>query len=247
MRDVLRVSVFAVIATVAFIGAVVLDLRRPPDRGCLGNAPSAHTYSVQLEEPVSAEVTSYHLAVSEQGRPVDGARVCVNVKMDLMPSMNVSDVAQQVAPGRYQVSINPKMGGAWKGAVLVAEPGRSAVAVPFTFDAGMGTPSARGCGTKARSDRSYSVKLEERARLKVSSYHLAVTHDGRPVSAARVCVDAEMNGMPAMGITNDAKEVSPGHYEVTMRLGMGGAWKGTVLIAEPGRPAVTVPLTFIAV
>jgi hypothetical protein len=235
------------VAMALFVVAVVLDLRQPPDRGCIGNAPSDRTYSVQLEEPVSAEVTSYHLAVSQQGRPVDGARVCVLVKMNGMPSMGVSDEARQVAPGRYQVSMAPKMGGAWKGTVLVAEPGRQAVAVPIQFDAGLGTPTNRGCGTKAVPDHSYSVKLEERARLKVSSYHLAVMRGGQPVRGARVCVDAEMNGMPAMGVTTDAKEVAPGSYEVKLTLGMGGAWKGAVIVAEPGRPAVTVPLSFIAV
>lgn len=246
MRDVLRVTVVAMVAMAFFIVAVVLDLRQPPDRGCIGNAPPDRSYSVQLEEPVSGELTSYHLAVSQQGRPVDGARVCVLVKMAGMPSMGVSDEARQVAPGRYQVSIAPKMGGAWKGSVLVAEPGRPAVAVPIQFDSGLATTTNRGCG-KAVSDRSYSVKLEERARLKVSTYHLAVMHDGRPVTGARVCLDAEMNGMPAMGVTTDAKEVAPGRYEVKMTLGMGGAWKARVLVAEPGLPAVAVALSFIAV
>jgi hypothetical protein len=50
--------------------------------------------------------------------------------------------------------------------------------------------------------------------------------------------------MSAMGVSDEAEEVSPGVYEVAVRFEMAGPWDGIVLINDGSREPVAVPLSF---
>lgn len=105
-----------------------------------------------------------------------------------------------------------------------------------------------GCGA-AQPDPRYSVTIEpetDRAHAEGTTLNLAVRRDGRPVTGARVCVTADMPGMQHPGVSTVASEASPGSYDATLQFSMAGAWEGSITIVEPGRPAVSVPLTFEA-
>jgi hypothetical protein len=100
------------------------------------------------------------------------------------------------------------------------------------------------CQVDAIRDPSYQAKLEEEPKVNLTSYHLLLTHNGAPVTGARVCMRANMGGpgrMPGMGTSNAAREVSPGRYELPVRLIMGGPWQVTVVAVEPGRKPVEMP------
>ncbi|MDQ3570711.1 MAG: FixH family protein [Actinomycetota bacterium] len=99
-----------------------------------------------------------------------------------------------------------------------------------------------GCAQRVREDLSYEVRWDEQPRMDLTRYRLSVTRAGRPVRGAEVCLNASMKGMSAMAVTDHGREVAPGSYEVSLIFEMGGRWPGRVLIAEPGRGVVAVPL-----
>ncbi len=106
-------------------------------------------------------------------------------------------------------------------------------------------PPASECQMESIRDRSYEVQLEEPPEVNTSTYHLLVTKDGDPVSGALVCMRVDMGGrgnMSGMGASNVASEVSPGRYEIAIRLVMAGYWRGVVIVAEPGLEPVAIPL-----
>ncbi len=123
--------------------------------------------------------------------------------------------------------------------VVVALVGFGAAFVAF------GDAARRGCVVEAPRDPSYSAELEEPVRMGETTHVLRVSRDGRPVSGARVCLTVDMVGMSAMGVGDEAREVAPGRYEVSLHFAMPGPWKGTVLVEEQGASQeVSVPLTF---
>lgn len=106
-----------------------------------------------------------------------------------------------------------------------------------------GYAAERGCAQRAPRDPSYRVVVEDPPRVDVNRYRLMVTRQGVPVTEARVCLNAAMQGMSAMAVADQASEVAPGAYEVTVSFAMGGKWAGRVLITEAGESVVAVPLT----
>lgn len=100
----------------------------------------------------------------------------------------------------------------------------------------------KGCAQRVRQDTSYQVRFDQPPGMDVTRYRLAVTRAGRPVTGAEVCLNAYMKGMSAMAVADRGREVAPGSYEVSLTFEMGGRWPGRVLIAEPGRSVVAVPL-----
>lgn len=104
---------------------------------------------------------------------------------------------------------------------------------------------ARECQMSGVRDSSYDFRLEERPEVNVTTYHLLVTHNGRPVEGATVCMRADMGGlgrMSGMGVSNVGREVDPGRYEVDVRLEMSGHWDGRAIVEERGGRAVVKPL-----
>jgi hypothetical protein len=110
-------------------------------------------------------------------------------------------------------------------------------------------PPASECRMSAVPDPSYQVRFEEPPSVNLTTYHLLVSHNSTPVTGAQVCMRADMGGeghMSGMGVNNTAREVSPGRYELSIRMEMGGHWQGASVVAEPGRKAVSVPLVYNA-
>ena len=106
-------------------------------------------------------------------------------------------------------------------------------------------PPASECQMESVLDPSYQVRLEEAPEVNLTMYHLLVTRDSVPVEGALVCMRLDMGGrgnMSGMAASNVAREVSPGRYEVAVRLVMTGPWRGSAIVTEPGRRAVNIPL-----
>ena len=105
-------------------------------------------------------------------------------------------------------------------------------------------PPANECQMAAASDRSYQVELEEPPQAGTTTYHLLVTHRGRLVTDARVCLRLDLDARrgPAKAARSVATEVSAGRYRGTIALTTPGSWRGTVVVSEPGRGGVGVPL-----
>lgn len=120
-----------------------------------------------------------------------------------------------------------------------------AIAVASFFPA-LGRFSAaaeKSCAQQVRQDTAYQVRFDQRPRTNVSSYHIIVTkNDNQPVTGARICVNSYMVGMSAMAVTDIGKETFPGSYEVRLTFEMGDKWAGQVIVAEPGKPQVSIPV-----
>lgn len=103
-----------------------------------------------------------------------------------------------------------------------------------------------GCGA-GKPDTAYTVAMDSDPnppRAEGTTFHLTVKHDGKAVTGAKVCMTADMTEMHHEGIDNEAKEASGGKYDTTLKFGMRGPYAGSVSITEPGKAAVSVPVTF---
>ena len=117
-----------------------------------------------------------------------------------------------------------------------------------TSGAQTGANSAQGAGcVTGTPDAAYTVSVDSDpspARAEGTTFHLTVKHSGKAVTGATVCMTADMTEMHHEGINNTAKEASGGTYDTTLKFGMRGPYAGSVIIAEPGKPAVAVPVAF---
>ena len=106
-------------------------------------------------------------------------------------------------------------------------------------------PPASECQMKSVTDPAYQIRLEEQPEVNTSTYHIAVTRDGRPVTGALVCMRVDMGGrgnMSGMAASNVAEEVAPGRYRIAIRLVMSGYWRGIVIIDDESGDPVGIPL-----
>ncbi len=141
--------------------------------------------------------------------------------------------------------------GRWRVTALVQTP-TDAVEVPMelvTHSARLPTaaPSAAtpSCG-EAPPGPAYSVSVDsdpDPPRAEATTFHLTVRRDGAPVTGATVCLKADMPDMQHPGVNTVARESTAGTYDAQLRFSMTGAWVGSVVIAEPGRPPVSVPVS----
>ncbi len=121
-----------------------------------------------------------------------------------------------------------------------------------TVDAGgqitVPNSAAQGAGcTGGSPDAAYTVSMESEPsppRAEGTTFHLTVRHDGKAVTGAKVCMTADMTEMHHEGINSQATEASGGKYDTALKFGMRGPYGGSVVIAEPGKAAVSVPVTF---
>ena len=107
-------------------------------------------------------------------------------------------------------------------------------------------PAAPGCGS-GQPDSAYTVTTGSEPSppaAERTTFHLQVKRDGKAVTGAKVCMVADMTEMHHAGISTEAKEASGGRYDATMTFGMRGPWAGSVVVVEPGKPAVSVPVSF---
>lgn len=132
-QGIRRILVLAALAVAAF-GAAIVTLSDDARRGCIADAQRDPSYQAELLGPIEVEKTDYELAVTHEGKPVEGAKVCASVAMRGMSGMAVSDLADEVRPGIYRVQIILEMSGAWKGNILITEEGKPPASVPLTFN-----------------------------------------------------------------------------------------------------------------
>jgi hypothetical protein len=113
------------------------------------------------------------------------------------------------------------------------------------------------CSMKARADPAYSARLFIPPSLTPQSRRLflarqsqgvtvrvAVRHDGSDVTPARVCLVAVPVGKPSLGVSDEAHEVGPGQYDLLLGFDPPGPWSARVVVVEPGRPGVAIPVRF---
>ncbi len=122
--------VVAAVASAAFAVAIVA-LGDDARLGCALNAPANPSYQAELVGPIDLDRTSYQVAITREGRPVEGAKVCATLAMTGMEAMGVSDAGVETAPGTYEVEISFQMSGRWEGNILIAESGTRPVEVPL--------------------------------------------------------------------------------------------------------------------
>ncbi len=132
-KGVRRILAVAALAAAAFALAIV-TLSDDARRGCVADAQRDPTYQARLLGPIEVEKSDYELEVTRDGKPVEGAKICASVAMRGMSGMAVSDLADEVRPGIYKVSIILEMSGAWKGNILITEEGKPPASTPLTFN-----------------------------------------------------------------------------------------------------------------
>lgn len=133
MRGISRLLVVAAIAVIAF-GVALVSFREPPASECQMDATTDAAYQARIEEPPDVNLSVYHLVVTRRDQPVRGADVCIRADMGGMGGMSgmgTSNVAREVSPGRYQVSIRFEMTGFWRSTVIVDQARGKPVAIPF--------------------------------------------------------------------------------------------------------------------
>ena len=107
-----------------------------------------------------------------------------------------------------------------------------------------GGTTPTGCATNAAADPSYEVRIEEQPKVEAQTVTFALTHNGKAVSEAKVCLNVDMSGMSHPGAGGQAKHMSDGHYQVETKFAMRGPWAGAVTVAEPGKAVASVPVSF---
>ena len=119
---------------------------------------------------------------------------------------------------------------------------------PLASGSDTGASGTSACGA-GEPNPSYSVTMSsdpDPPRAEGTTFHLTVRRDGKPVTGAKVCLIADMPDMQHAGLSRVAKEVSGGTYDAEFKLGMGGPWAASVIVAEPGQPTVSLPVRFFA-
>lgn len=100
-----------------------------------GSQDPAYNVTVASDpDPPRAEGTTFLLTVRRDGKPVTGAKVCMDVDMPDMQHPGVSIVTTEASPGRYGASVRFSMVGAWTGSITVAEPEKAAVSAPMRLE-----------------------------------------------------------------------------------------------------------------
>jgi hypothetical protein len=136
VRGIGRLLFVTGVALVSFVVALI-NFRQPPVSECQMESVTDASYQVQFEESPEVNISTYHLLVSRGASPVTGAQVCMRLDMGgrgNMSGMGASNVAREVSPGRYEISIRLVMAGYWRGVVIVTEGEREPVGIPIEID-----------------------------------------------------------------------------------------------------------------
>ncbi|MGI9119786.1 MAG: FixH family protein [Acidimicrobiales bacterium] len=84
--------------------------------------------------PPKPQGSTFQITVERDGKPLEGAAVCVTANMTEMEMDAVGGRAQEVEAGRFELPVDFGMRGAWGGSVVVSEPGQTPVSMPLSFD-----------------------------------------------------------------------------------------------------------------
>lgn len=177
--------------------------------------------------------------------------------MGAMPAMRAPVDLEQVAPGRYEGTMDLSMRGEWPLTLSFESPSGQPVRLQFDLAtdradmpiAAGGAPiggteqpppsgDAGGMPRYRAGDLIIAADIEPRtARIGENRLILELRDaEGNPVSDADVEAFAQMpamGAMPAMRAPVDLEQVAPGRFEGTMDLSMRGEWPLTVAIDHP--------------
>lgn len=138
MSGISRLLFVSALAVVAFVVAL-FSFQEVPASECQAEANENSSFHVGLEPVPDVNLTVYTLNVRQNDRPVTGAQVCMRADMGgagNMSGMGTSNVAREVAPGKYEIDIRFEMGGHWQGQALIREPNSETVKVPIVLAVG---------------------------------------------------------------------------------------------------------------
>lgn len=109
-----------------------------------------------------------------------------------------------------------------------------------------GDAARRGCVAEAPEDPSYRAAFDGPVTVDDAVHTLEVSHAGKPVAGAWVCVNAEMVGRPALSAVGEGRELARGRYEVPLHFPAPGRWRARVLLAEDdgAAPTAAIGLSF---
>lgn len=97
-------------------------------------AEAGYEVTVATEpDPPTPQGTTFEVLVQREGAAVSGATVCLSASMSEMSHAGVSQQAEELGEGRYEMAVDFGMRGSWSGGVVVIESGQGA-SMPLTFD-----------------------------------------------------------------------------------------------------------------
>jgi hypothetical protein len=118
-------------------GGSSAKLAEPAGAGACGFGQPDDSYSVAVTsdpDPPRPEGTTFRLTVRQGSRAVTGAKVCVSADMPSMQHPGLSGVAKEAPGGRYETVVKFGMGGSWRAAVTINEPGKPIVTVTVLIE-----------------------------------------------------------------------------------------------------------------
>ena len=234
--------------------AAALKATTPPNLTVTGNDYATSVRVRLVVTPGTAGPNRFEAAVEDYDseEPLPAERVSLRFELADRPEVAAAsldltrDPDSQWRGSGSQLSV----AGRWTVTALVQMPA-DAVEVPMelvtTGAVQPGTTEAVGEPACAggEPDPSYSVTVQsdpDPPKAEATEFRLTVRREGRPVAGATVCVRVNMPDMQHRGVSTVAREASAGTYEGRLRFSMTGGWEGSITIAEPGRPPVSVPI-----
>lgn len=228
----------------------------PPALTVTGNDYATSVRVRLLVNPGSAGPNRFDSTVEDydSGEPVPAESVSLRFRLNDRPEVAEAMLELTRDPdSHWRGSGNAlSMDGRWTVTALVQTP-TDAVEVPMELvtratdpPGTTGSVGGSSCG-QGPPDPTYSVTVDfdpDPPRAEGATFHVTVRRDGKAVTGAKVCVKADMPDMQHPGVSTVAGEASGGTYDAKLKFSMTGAWAGSVTIAEPGRPAVSVPMKF---
>lgn len=112
-------------------------LAAPVSAGACGFGQPDDSYSVAVTsdpDPPRPEGTTVRFTVRQGGRAVTGAKVCVSADMPSMQHPGLTTVAREGSGGRYETLVKFGMGGSWRAALTINEPGKPIVTVTVSIE-----------------------------------------------------------------------------------------------------------------
>lgn len=109
------------------------------------------------------------------------------------------------------------------------------------------TAAAAGPCGEGKLDTSYTVSVTsdpDPPRPDGTTFHLAVRHNGQPVTGAKVCLGADMPDMQHPGVNRVATEKAGGVYDADLKFSMVGSWVASVTVLEPGKDPAALTMVF---
>jgi hypothetical protein len=118
-------------------GGSTAKLAAPAAAGACGFGQPDDSYSVAVTsdpDPPRPEGTTLRFAVRQGSRAVTGAKVCITADMPSMQHPGLTVLAKEGSGGRYETLVKFGMGGSWRAAMTINEPGKPIVTVTVPIE-----------------------------------------------------------------------------------------------------------------